>query len=173
MLRRNDHLHLCELHTVDFQLLQHHTEGDPRVICERIDGYVCAMAQLPPVQKRAVVLIDPSYEVKDEYRKVVRLVADIYQRMRSAQILLWYPVVERSDVERMIAALQRSEVRDLWQFELGIAPDQSGHGLTASGMLVVNPPYTLPGQLRAALPLIQQQLAPAYGHWIVKNLIGE
>jgi len=173
VLRRNDHLHLCELHTVDFQLLQHHTEGDPRVICERIDGYVCAMAQLPPVQKRAVVLIDPSYEVKDEYRKVVRLVADIYQRMRSAQILLWYPVVERSDVERMIAALQRSEVRDLWQFELGIAPDQSGHGLTASGMLVVNPPYTLPGQLRAALPLIQQQLAPAYGHWIVKNLIGE
>ena len=173
LLRRNDHLHLCELHTVEYQLLRHHTDGDPRIACEHIDGYQRALALLPPVQKRAVVLIDPSYETNDEFRRTVRLVVDINQRMRSAHILLWYPVVGRGDVDRMIAALQRSEVRDLWQFELGVAPDQIGHGLTASGMLVVNPPYTLPGQLRALLPRIQEQLAPAYGHWVVKNLIAE
>ncbi len=173
VLRSQDHLRLCELHPVDFELVLHHTRDDARVICEQADGYARALALLPPAQKRAVVLIDPSYEVKDDYRKVARLVADIHQRMRAAQILLWYPVVERGDIDRMMAALQRAEVRDLWQFELGMAPDQSGHGLTASGMLVVNPPWTLPAQLRELLPRIQQQLAPAYGHWTVKNLVQE
>ena len=173
LLRAQDHLHLCELHPVDFELLAHHTNRDSRISCEQADGYQRALALLPPVQKRAVVLIDPSYEMKDDYRKVVNLVADMIHRMRGAQILLWYPVVERGDIDRMIAALQRKPVRDLWQFELGVAPDQSGHGLTASGVLAINPPFTLPGQLRALLPLIQHQLAPAYGHWLVKNLVGE
>ncbi len=173
VLRHQDHLHLCELHTADFDLLQKQVRGDQRIRYEQVDGYLRALALLPPAQKRAVILIDPSYELDSDYKQVVKLVAEIYQRMRSAQILLWYPVVERGDIERMIANLQRTSVRDLWQFELGVAPDQSGHGLTASGMLVVNPPFTLPEQMRAILPLIQQQLAPAYGHWLVKNLIGE
>ena len=173
VLRKQDHLQLCELHPTDFERLQHYTHKDERVTCEQLDGYHRALALLPPAQKRAVVLIDPSYEIKDDYRKVAKLVADIYQRMRAAQILLWYPVVERNDIDRMLGALQRTEVRDLWQCELGVAPDQSGHGLTASGMLLVNPPFTLPTQLRALLPAIQQQLAPAFGHWLVKNLIPE
>lgn len=172
-LRKQDHLQLCELHPADFEQLHHHNSPDPRITCEQVDGYQRALALLPPAQKRAVVLIDPSYEIKDDYRKVIKLITEIHQRMRSAQILLWYPVVERGDVDRMIAALQRTEVRDLWQFELGVAPDQSGHGLTASGMLAVNPPFTLPNQLRTLLPALQQQLAPAFGHWLVKNLVPE
>lgn len=173
LLRKQDHLELCELHPVDFELLVHHIDGDRRAHCEQIDGYKRARALLPPAQKRAVVLIDPSYELKEDYRNVIQLIADVHQRMQGAQILLWYPVVERGDIERMQAALARTTLRDVWQFELGVAPDSSGRGLTASGMLVVNPPYTLPGQLRAVLPLLQQQIAPAYGHWLVRNLIGE
>lgn len=173
LLRKQDHLHLCELHPVDFDLLTRHVGQYKNVRCEQADGFQRARALLPPAQKRAVILIDPSYELKEDYRKVVQLVADIHQRMQGAHVLLWYPVVARADVERMQAALARAAVRDVWQFELGVAPDNSERGLTASGMLVVNPPYTLPGQLRALLPLLQQQLAPAYGHWSVKNLVAE
>jgi 23S rRNA (adenine2030-N6)-methyltransferase len=173
LLRRQDHLHLCELHPTDVELLKGHLQGDRRCSVEQADGYQRALALLPPVQKRAVVLIDPSYERKDDYRKVVRLMADLQQRMRAAQLLLWYPVVERLDVEQLLTGLQRSGMRDLWQFELGVAADRGGHGLTASGMLVVNPPFTLPGALRSLLPRLQEQLAPAYGHWKVRQLIGE
>lgn len=173
LLRSQDHLELCELHPVDFELLVHHAARDRRIHCEQTDGYKRARALIPPAQKRAVVLIDPSYELKDDYRHVIQLVADIYQRMHGAQILLWYPVVERAAIEHMQTTLARTAVRDAWQFELGVAPDGSGRGLTASGMIVINPPYTLPGQLRAVLPLLQQQLSPAYGHWSVKNLVGE
>jgi 23S rRNA (adenine2030-N6)-methyltransferase len=81
--------------------------------------------------------------------------------------------VERAAIDHMQTTLAKTAVRDAWQFELGVAPDGSGRGLTASGMIVINPPYTLPGQLRAVLPLLQQQLSPAYGHWSVKNLVGE
>ncbi|HTR00527.1 MAG TPA: 23S rRNA (adenine(2030)-N(6))-methyltransferase RlmJ [Candidatus Acidoferrum sp.] len=173
VLRQQDHLHLCELHPADYESLLHRVDGDRCCTCEQADGYQRALALLPPAQKRAVVLIDPSYEVKDDYRKVAKLVGGIHQRMRGAQVLVWYPVVARADVDYMITLLERGGVRDLWQFELGVAPDQHGHGLTASGMLVVNPPFTLSAQLREILPALQQQLAPAYGHWLVKNLVAE
>lgn len=173
LLRRQDHLRLFELHSTDFRVLVEHTERDRRIHCEQEDGFRCLPALLPPAQKRAVVLIDPSYEVKDDYARSVRALVTIYERMPSAQVLLWYPVVQRAQVEWMVATLLKSPPRDLWQVELGIAPDTDAHGMTASGLLLLNPPWTLAAQLREALPLLQQQLAPGSGHWFVKNLVAE
>src|SRR5690606_35990053 len=73
MLRRSDHLHLFELHPADFALLQKHTSGLRNVRCEQLDGYQHAAALLPPAQKRAVVLVDPSYELASAYRPVGKL----------------------------------------------------------------------------------------------------
>jgi 23S rRNA (adenine2030-N6)-methyltransferase len=173
VLRRQDHLHLCELHPADFELLVSHTHRDRRITCEQQDGYTRALALLPPVQKRAVVLIDPSYEQEADYQRVVKLVSEVHQRMSGAQILLWYPVVQRREAQHLAAALVRKGVRDLWRFELGIQADSPGHGMTASGMLVVNPPWTLPGQLESALPLIAAQLAQGWGNWVVERLTEE
>ena len=173
LLRRQDHLHLCELHSSDFRLLAANTGRDRRINIEQGDGYLAINAQLPPTQKRAVVLIDPSYELKQDYQQVVRALMEIHRRMPSAQVLLWYPVVERTQADKLLAALLRSDLRDLWQYELGTAPDSAGHGMTASGMLVLNPPWTLAAQLNNILPLVQQQLAPDTGHWLVQNLVGE
>ena len=173
ILRRQDHLHLCELHPQDFSWLELACKDDRRVRCEHTDGYQRALALLPPAQKRAVVLIDPSYEVKGDYQNTVRLMNTLYQRMPSVQMLLWYPVVYRQDINRMIASMRHGPMKDVWQFELGIAADTEELGMTASGMLVVNPPWSLPGQMRACLPVIQQALAPEHGHWDVENLIRE
>jgi len=173
LLRQQDHLHLCELHSTDFRLLTACTQRDQRISIEQGDGYLAINARLPPVQKRAVVLIDPSYELKQDYLQVVRALVEINRRMPAAQVLLWYPVVERAQTDKLIAALLRSEIRDLWQYELGISPDTDGHGMTASGMLVVSPPWTLAAQLQNCLPLVQQQLAPDTGHWSVSNLVPE
>jgi 23S rRNA (adenine2030-N6)-methyltransferase len=175
LLRAQDHLHLCELHPTDFELLCDATKRDRRIRVEQADGFQRAIALLPPVQKRAVVLIDPSYEVKQDYRTVVRTLTSIHQRMPAAQVLLWYPVVERSDIARLVSSLQHSTLRDVWQVELGLRPDSPGHGMSASGLILVNPPWTLPTALREALPLIQDSLGPAaaYGYWRVERLIEE
>lgn len=173
LLRRQDHLRLFELHSTDYRLLLANTEHDKRIHCEQEDGFQQLPALIPPVQKRAVILIDPSYELKGDYARCVKVLADIYQRMPTAQVLLWYPVVQRSNIDWMLAALLKSSLRDLWQVELGVQPDTDSHGMTASGLLLLNPPWTLAAQLREALPLLQQQLAPGNGHWFVKNLVPE
>ncbi|MDR0782093.1 MAG: 23S rRNA (adenine(2030)-N(6))-methyltransferase RlmJ [Pseudomonadales bacterium] len=175
LLRPQDHLHLCELHPADYARLCEITQRDRRIRVEQADGFQRAVALLPPAQKRAVVLVDPSYEVKQDYRTVVRTLTAIHQRMPAAQVLLWYPVVERSDIARLCAALQHSPLRDVWQVELGLRPDAPGHGMSASGLLLLNPPWTLPTALREALPLVQASLGPAaaYGYWRVERLIEE
>lgn len=173
MLRRQDHLHLCELHPSDFFTLDSHVRGDRRVRLEQADGYLAINALLPPVQKRALVLIDPSYELKSDYLQVVRALVEIYRRMPGAGVLLWYPVVERETIDKMLGALTGSELRDLWQYELGLEPDTPGHGMSACGMLALNPPWTLAAQLRNALPLLQRQLAPERGFSVVQHLLPE
>ena len=173
LLRKQDHLHLCELHPADFELLVSYTHRDRRITCEQQDGYARALALIPPVQKRAVILIDPSYETESDYQRVVKLVSELHQRMSGAQILLWYPVVNRRDAQHLADALVRKGIRDLWRFELGIKADAPGHGMTASGMLVVNPPWTLPTQLQQVLPLVQEQLAGGWGNWAVERLTAE
>jgi 23S rRNA (adenine2030-N6)-methyltransferase len=173
LLRRQDHLRLFELHSTDYRLLLANTEQDKRIECAQEDGFQQLATLLPPVQKRAVVLIDPSYEVKDEYARSIKALIGVYQRMPAAQALLWYPVVQRSNVDWMIELLLKSPVRDLWQVELGVQADSEGYGMTASGLLLLNPPWTLAAQLQEALPLLQQQLAPGAGHWLVRNLVGE
>ncbi|MDR2214129.1 MAG: 23S rRNA (adenine(2030)-N(6))-methyltransferase RlmJ [Pseudomonadales bacterium] len=174
LLRRNDHLHLCELHPADHELLRKATEGDRRIRVEKADGLERAVILLPPVQKRAVVLIDPSYEVKQDYRAVVRTLSAIHQRMPAAQVLLWYPVVEREYITRLIASLRHSPLRDVWQVELGLRADTPGHGMSGCGLILVNPPWTLPAALRELLPPLLANLgSPAYGHWHVERLIDE
>ena len=173
MLRRQDHLQLYELHSTDYRLLLANTKTDKRIKCEQEDGFQSISVVLPPVQKRAVILIDPSYELKEDYSRAIKVFAAIYQRMPTAQVLLWYPVVQRANINWMIEKLLRTEIRDLWQVELGIQADTDGFAMTASGLLLLNPPWTLPTQLRESLPLLQQQLAPATGHWLVENLVPE
>jgi len=173
LLRAQDHLHLCELHSTDIALLQKSMRGDRRVRVERTDGFQRASALLPPVQKRAVVLIDPSYEIKQDYRTVVRTLFAIVERMPSAQVLLWYPVVERGEVARLLAAVRHGPLRDLWQVELGLRPDAAGAGMSASGLILLNPPWTLPDALRQALPALQQALAPKDGFWRLERLRDE
>src|SRR5687767_6552391 len=173
MLRRSDHLHLCELHSSDYRILLDQCEYDGRIHYEQEDGYSRIGALIPPVQKRAVILIDPSYELKEDYARSVKAVASIYQRMPTAQVLLWYPVVLRANIDWMIASLVTAGLRDLWQVELGVREDTDSHGMTSSGLFLVNPPWTLAGQLRECLPQIQSQLAPDKGRWLVNNLAGE
>jgi 23S rRNA (adenine2030-N6)-methyltransferase len=173
LLRPTDHLHLFELHPAEFELLHQATGHDRRITCEQADGFRNSLALLPPVQKRAVVLIDPPYEIKDDFLKAADLAVNIHKRMPGAQVLLWYPVVKRGDVGRMIAQLEKGATRDVWQFELGLAPDNEDYGMTASGMLIINPPWTLGKTMQECLPRLQSFLARETGHWFVKNLVPE
>ena len=172
MLRNSDRIALYELHRAELENLTALFDQDRRVKIYQEDGYN-STALLPPVQKRALVLVDPSYELQGDYRQTSAFVKAAWKRLSSACLLLWYPVVQRADAEKMIRQLVAAGIPDLWQIELGIDRDAPGHGMTASGMIVINPPWQLPQQLRDILPHIQGQLAPATGHWSVNCLVNE
>ena len=173
MLRPQDQLRFYELHSTDVNVLQTLCKKNKRAKVEKADGFQSLKALLPVQKQRALILIDPSYEIKDDYERVVKAVKLAYERMPHAQILVWYPVVSRHFIRDMIHALQKSKVRDLWQYELGIAPDDDHHGMTASGMFAINPPWTLANDMQAALPVIQQQIAKKEGFHLVQRLIDE
>lgn len=172
-LRAQDRLDLVELHPTDHRLLAERMvrsfEGGPQVRVVREDGLSRLVARMPPPERRAVVLIDPSYEMKGDYEAVVRALARAWRRMGTGCFLLWYPVIERARSEALVGSVREAGLRRLWRIELCTAPDAPGRGMTGSGLLVVNPPPPLPDAAAAALPWLARALearGPCVAGWL-------
>lgn len=171
ILREQDSLRLFEMHSSDYPLLQQLFQKDRRVIVNNSDGYQSLNALLPAKQKRALILIDPSYEVKTDYQLVVDAIKLAYRKMPTAQYLLWYPVVDRHRVEKMIKNICASGSRNVWRFELCLEADTEAYGMTGSGMLAINPAWTLADQMGELLPELARQLITKTGHHKIEQLV--
>lgn len=170
MKRPQDRLAFYELHPADHQRLTDLADRTRGVTVERTDGLKGLIAQVPPEGRRGLVLIDPSYEIKTDYDKVVAALAKAWRRFATGVYVLWYPVIERPRIDALLAAVLAAGVRKVYRLELGMAPDAPGYGMTASGMLIVNAPFTLPGATESALPWLAERLGargPAVAEWLV------
>lgn len=172
-LREQDRMVLTELHPSDNPLLEQEFHLDRQVSIYKEDGFARLKASLPPQERRGLVLIDPPYELAKEYRDVVRAIAQSYKRWATGIYAIWYPVVNRCDIDDMLEGLQGLEIRKILQIELGVAPDTNERGMTASGMIVINPPWTLESQMQTILPFLKQAIAPATGHYKVEWVVPE
>ncbi|EGR0892267.1 23S rRNA (adenine(2030)-N(6))-methyltransferase RlmJ [Vibrio cholerae] len=172
-LREQDRMVLTELHPSDYPLLEQEFHRDRQVSIYKEDGFARLKASLPPQERRGLVLIDPPYELAKEYRDVVRAIAQSYKRWATGIYAIWYPVVNRCDIDDMLEGLQGLEIRKILQIELGVAPDTNERGMTASGMIVINPPWTLESQMQSILPFLKQAIAPATGHYKVEWVVPE
>ncbi len=172
-LREQDRMILTELHPSDYPLLEQEFHRDRQVSIYKEDGFARLKASLPPQERRGLVLIDPPYELAKEYRDVVRAIAQSYKRWATGIYAIWYPVVNRCDIDDMLEGLQGLEIRKILQIELGVAPDTNERGMTASGMIVINPPWTLESQMQTILPFLKQAIAPATGHYKVEWVVPE
>ncbi len=174
LLREDDKLNLTELHTSDYPLLRNEFQKDPRAKVQRADGYGQLKSQLPPASRRGVILMDPSYELKSDYQDVVTGMAEAYKRFSTGVYAIWYPVVLRQHIKRMLKGLESSGIRRILQIELAVRPDSDQRGMTASGMIVVNPPWKLEQQMTDILPWLHQVLVPSgHGHTLVKWVVPE
>ncbi len=125
---------------------------DKRFIVKAEDGYEQLIALLPPMSKRGFVLIDPSYEIKSEYDRVVETLIKAHRRFTTGTYALWYPVVDRSRINRLEKKLIESGIKRIQLFELGQQKDTIERGMTSAGMIVINPPWTLFGKMKELLP---------------------
>jgi 23S rRNA (adenine2030-N6)-methyltransferase len=173
LLRPHDKLVFAELHSSDFPLLNKHFRADDRIRILEEDGYKTLNAVFPPAQKRGLALIDPSYEQKKEYQWVIEHLISSHNKFATGVYALWYPVVDRSYIDRMEKALKRSGIPKIQLFEFAIEPDSTGHGMTASGMIVINPPWKLMEEMHTVLPCLVNCLAPETGSFRAEVLSGE
>lgn len=173
LLRESDRLFLFELHGSDFPLLRDTLGSDRRVRLFDRDGFTGVIANLPPRERRGFVLIDPPYEVKQDYVTAIDTLLAAHRRFATGVYALWYPVIERDRVEDMVDRLTRSGIRRIQRFELGIR-DERAAGMGRTGMLLVNPPWSLMAGMQEALPYLADVLGEdGGGHWLAEEPVGE
>jgi 23S rRNA (adenine2030-N6)-methyltransferase len=174
LLRDHDKLKLFELHPTDSRTLSANIaqlEAGRRIVVLHEDGFGSATKFLPPPSRRALVLCDPSYEIKSDYGRVLDFVAEALKRFATGTYAIWHPIIPRPeshDLPRRLKTLATKAGKPWLHATLTvksskILTDATGAthrpGLPASGMFLINPPFTLKAQLEAALPQMAKRLA--------------
>lgn len=160
LMREQDRMRLFELHSTEIDVLRHrfHDAGR-RVMIYAGDGFDGIKPLLPPPPRRALVLIDPSFEDKRDYARTLACVEESLKRFANGTYAVWYPQVTRPESQRFPEQLKRLQNKNWLHLTLSVSnPPEDGFGLYGSGMFILNPPYTLEATMKEALP------------WLVKTL---
>ncbi len=172
LLNDFDKLKLFELHPTDTRLLEQHVaqlKVARQVAVLRADGFEGMKKFLPPAQRRALVVMDPSYEIKTDYSKVLVSIQDALKRFATGTYLVWYPLIARAeahDLPKRLKTMAQQSKRDWLHVSLIVKSSkftalpselldggkQKRPGLPGSGVFVINPPYTLKAELQEAMP---------------------
>ena len=155
-LREQDRLRLFELHSKDARLLAENFESAARqVVVSPTDGFAGLKASLPPPSRRGLVLIDPSYEEKQDYERVVKALKDALQRFSGGVYAVWYPQLTRLEAHELPQRLKRLPGGKWLHVALRVRePAKEGFGMHGSGMFILNPPWTLYETLAEVMPYL-------------------
>jgi 23S rRNA (adenine2030-N6)-methyltransferase len=162
-LRPEDRAVLCELHGTDHALLQERFSGSRRFKILKTDGFAQLKALLPPPSRRGLVLIDPSYELAQDYSAVVSALKEALARFSTGMYLVWYPLLERQEASELPRAMEAlaSQLGEggFLRVELRVRSTIPGErGMAGSGMMVLNPPWTLAKTMMDCLPVLGKAL---------------
>ncbi len=139
-LRPGDRIALAELHPREFaELAQVMTLYGAD--CRQEDGPAFALARTPPEPRRGLMLIDPSYEVKADYATLPALITKLHAKWNVGVIALWYPILRTQAHLPMLSALEAAGLPKALRHEVQFAPARDGHGMTGSGLFIVNAPF--------------------------------
>ena len=173
-LRPKDRMILCELHPNEIKLLSSEFAGDRQVRVEHLDGYQALKALLPPIERRGLVHIDPSFERKDERRVLLEAVQEGYRRWATGIFAIWYPIQDRHTANDLLRRLERTGIPNILVAELSVTDPGDELALTGSGMVVINPPWQMDEQLKGVLPWLWERLSEeGQGRYRVEWLAGE
>jgi 23S rRNA (adenine2030-N6)-methyltransferase len=174
LLRRQDRLTAIELHPEDAGDLGDLFAGDHQVRVIELDGWLALGAHLPPKEKRGLVLVDPPFEQAVEFDRLAAGLMKAHRRWPAGIYALWYPIKDHASVARFAENLRKSGIPKILDIRFGIRPPSNEPRFDTAGMIVVNPPYTLEGELRVVLPILKAALAESpEAEWSLEWLAGE
>lgn len=173
LLRPADRLVLMELNAADHEVLRTVFRGDRRAAVHRRDGYEGLVALTPPAERRGLALLDPSYEVPGDWKDVVRATAAARVRWPGGCYAIWYPVLGDAMPQRLARSLADAGLKPILRIEL-VRDTAQALGLKGSGMLLVNPPWTLDRETMSWLPWLAGALGvDGRGAWRLDWVVGE
>ena len=174
LMRKQDRLTAIELHPEDAKHLRQVFEGDYQVRVIELDGWLSLGAHLPPKEKRGLVLVDPPFEADGEYDRMIDGLARATRRFPGGTYMLWHPIKSDSPLagfDKKLIALGRPRTLTVRMLARN---NSTAPGLNGSGLVIVNPPYTLEAELRAVLPELAKLIAQADGARAdIEMLVGE
>ena len=164
-MRAQDRLCLFELHSKDCRLLQNNfSEAGRRVTISASDGFAGLKALLPPAPRRGLILIDPSYELREDYQQVLHALRDNLPRFTGGLYAVWYPQLGRIESKQLPEKLKRLAGKNWLHVALTVrTPATDGIGMHGSGMFIVNPPWTLHAMLKDVMPYLVATLGQDEG----------
>lgn len=164
-LRPQDRLRLFELHGSDSKILQENfADQGRRVSVTTANGFDALKALLPPPPRRALVLIDPPYETRDDYPNVIAALQEGLARFATGTYAIWYPQLARMEARQLPDKLKQLPIRNWLHVTLSVrTPSEDGFGMHGSGMFVINPPWTLHKTLEDIMPYLVEVLGQDAG----------
>jgi 23S rRNA (adenine2030-N6)-methyltransferase len=160
MLRGQDRLVACEIEPRSAADLAGVLRGDRRVKAITIDGWTAIPAYVPPKERRGLVFIDPPFEDAVDFTQLSESLSAAHRKWPAGIYMLWYPIKTREGPDALARRLARRGIANMLRCEMMLRPPHADGGLAGSGLILVNPPYTLEQELQILLPALIRMLAP-------------
>ena len=158
MMRPQDKAVFCEKHPEEALALERYCRNDPRVKVLELDGWTGLKANVPPKERRGLVIIDPPFEKADEVEKLPGLIAAAFRKWQTGQYLIWYPIKDLARIDAFYRAIAAAELKKVFRAELAIANPAKAEGMVGTGLLLINPPWPLEDTLKTGLPALLKLL---------------
>jgi 23S rRNA (adenine2030-N6)-methyltransferase len=163
LLRPQDRLTACEVEAKARKHLIDALRRDPQARVVDLDGWLALRAFVPPNERRGLVLIDPPFEDKDEFERLAEGFAAAFAKWPTGVYLLWYPAKSRRATDQLAQRVAREAASvkppgKCLRLEFSVAPQTADSALASAGLLIINPPWTLQGELKVILPELEKPL---------------
>ena len=163
MLRPQDRITACEVEPAARKALIEALRKDSQARVVDLDGWVALPAFVPPNERRGLVLVDPPFEASDEFDRLADGFNSAFSKWPTGVYLLWYPAKSRRATDQLARQVAQTTAsvrpeRTCLRLEFSVAPQAVDSALTSCGLLIVNPPWTLQGELKTILSELEKPL---------------
>lgn len=167
-LRSMDRAYLCELHPKEFDCLAAMPHRGKRIHVAHLEGLSSLKSQLPPAEKRGLVFLDPSFELKEEYKLVPQAIMQAYHRFSNGMFCLWYPLVNSRFTAQLHRGMNAIGAKNTVyiEFNLTLAPQD---GMTGCGLWLINPSFTFAEEMKSALDVLKTYFSPKTCSYQISN----
>lgn len=167
-LRIQDRMYFCELHPKEFAVLRLQPRLQKKVHFSNTDGMEALKAFLPPPEKRGLIFIDPSFEIKDEYKEIPLAIKDAYSRFETGIFCLWYPLVDKRLSDKLHRGMKKIGAKNAlrMEFNLTTAPME---GMSGCGLWIINPPFIFSEKMKSVFNTLKTYFNPGISSYVMET----